>query len=165
MLRQIVHRLLLSIPVLLGVLALGFFLLQLVPGDPAVVIAGPMAPQSVIEEIRRDMGLDQPVVVQFVLYLGRVLQGDLGHSMINNIAVTEELVRAGGPTVELMFAALFWSIPLGIAMGTVAAVNRGRLVDRAVMAFSVAGVSMPIFFIALMLMQYLGFKWQLLPLQ
>ncbi|MEM6488480.1 MAG: ABC transporter permease [Pseudomonadota bacterium] len=163
MLRTIVHRLMLSVPVLLGVLALGFGLLQLVPGDPAVVIAGPMATQDTIDAIRRDMGLDQPVVVQFVLYLARVLQGDLGHSMINNIAVTEELWRAGGPTIELMLAALIWSIPLGIAMGTIAAVFRGQLLDRVVMAFSVAGVSMPIFFIALMLMQYLGFKWQLLP--
>ncbi|MEO0819115.1 MAG: ABC transporter permease [Pseudomonadota bacterium] len=163
MLRQISQRLLLSVPVLLGVLALGFFLLQLVPGDPAVVIAGPMASQEVIDAIRTDMGLDQPVPVQFVLYLGRVLQGDLGHSMINNIPVTEELTRAGGPTIELMLAALIWSIPLGIAIGTLAAMYRGRLLDRAAMAFSVAGVSMPIFFIALMLMQYLGFKWQLLP--
>ncbi|MEM9431144.1 MAG: ABC transporter permease [Pseudomonadota bacterium] len=161
--RQIAYRLLLSVPVLLGVMALGFSLLQLVPGDPAVVLAGPMAPQSVVDEIRAEMGLDQPVVVQFGLYLGRVLTGDLGVSMINNLPVTEELLRAGGPTLELMFAALFWSIPIGIAMGTVAAVFRGQLIDRAVMAFSVAGVSMPIFFIALMLMQYLGFKWQLLP--
>lgn len=161
--RQIAYRLLLSIPVLLGVLALGFFLLQLVPGDPAVVIAGPMAPQSVIDQIRIEMGLDKPVIVQFVLYLGRVLSGNLGVSMINNIPVAEELIRAGGPTIELMFAALVWSIPLGIAMGTLAAVFRGRLIDRAIMAFSVAGVSMPIFFIALMLLQYFGFKWQLLP--
>ncbi len=163
MLQHVTYRLLLSIPVLFGVLLLGFMLLQLVPGDPARVLAGPMAPPDVVEAIRQDMGLDQPVLVQFFLYLGRVLEGDLGRSMISNLPVIEELGRTIGPTVELMVACLIWSIPLGIALGTVAAVNQGRLLDQAVMAFSVAGVSMPIFFIALLLMQYLGFYWQLLP--
>ena len=161
--QQIAYRLLLSIPVLLGVLLLGFMLLQLVPGDPAIVIAGPMATPDVIEAIRVDMGLDKPVTTQFALYLGRVLQGDLGRSMINNTPVLVELGRAIGPTVELMASSLVWSIPLGILLGTVAAVQHGRLVDRLVMAVSVAGVSMPIFFIALVLMQYLGYYWQLLP--
>ena len=160
---HVLKRLLLSIPVLLGVLLLGFMLLQLVPGDPAVVLAGPMAPPEVIEQIRVEMGLDQPLLVQFALYLGRVLEGDLGRSLISNVPVIEELARTVGPTIELMVACLVWSIPLGIAMGTLAAVFQGRFVDQVVMAISVAGVSMPIFFIALVLMQYLGFHWQLLP--
>lgn len=160
---HVLRRLLLSIPVLFGVLLLGFMLLQLVPGDPAVVLAGPMAPPEVIEQIRIEMGLDQPLIVQFFLYLSRVLEGDLGRSLISNVPVVEELARTIGPTVELMFACLVWSIPLGIAMGTIAAVHQGRFLDQAVMAVSVAGVSMPIFFIALLLMQYLGFHWQLLP--
>ncbi|MEO1092702.1 MAG: ABC transporter permease [Pseudomonadota bacterium] len=161
--QQLLKRLLLSVPVLFGVLLLGFMLLQLVPGDPAVVLAGPMAPPAVIEQIRVDMGLDQPLLVQFFLYLGRVLQGDLGRSLISNVPVVEELARTIGPTAELMLASLLWSTPLGIALGTIAAVNQGRFLDQAVMAFSVAGVSMPIFFIALLLMQYLGYYWQLLP--
>lgn len=161
--QHVLRRLLLSIPVLFGVLLLGFMLLQLVPGDPARVLAGPMAPPEVVERVRAEMGLDQPVVVQFFLYLGRVLQGDLGRSLISNVPVVDELARTIGPTVELMLACLVWSIPLGIAMGTIAAVNQGRLVDQAVMALSVAGVSMPIFFIALLLLQYVGYHWQLLP--
>lgn len=161
--QHVLRRLLLSIPVLFGVLLLGFMLLQLVPGDPAVVLAGPMAPPEVIDRIRSDMGLDQPVLVQFFFYLGRVLQGDLGRSLISNVPVVEELARTIGPTVELMFACLVWSIPLGIAMGTVAAVHQGRIIDQGVMVISVAGVSMPIFFIALLLLQYLGYQWQLLP--
>jgi glutathione transport system permease protein len=163
MIQQIAHRLLLSLPVLLGVLILGFLLLQLVPGDPAVVIAGPMAPPEVIDAIREQLGLNQPVLVQFFLYLGRVLQGDLGRSLVNNTAVVDELARTVGPTIELMLASLVWAIPLGIGMGTLAAVYRGRLVDRAIMALSVAGVSMPIFFIGLVLMQYLGYVWQVFP--
>lgn len=163
MARHVLYRLLLAVPVLFGVLLLGFMLLQLVPGDPATVIAGPMAPPEVIEEIRRELGLDRPVIVQFFLYLARVLEGDLGRSLINNTSVAEELVAAVGPTAELMVACLIWSVPLGIALGTLAAVRQGSLLDRAVMAFSVAGVSMPVFYIGLLLMQYLGFVWQLLP--
>ena len=163
MMTQVANRLLVSIPVLFGVLLLGFFLLILVPGDPAIVLAGPMATPDVVEAIRADMGLDRPVLVQFASYLGRMLQGDLGRSMISNKTVISELVSAVGPTAELMLACLVWSIPLGIAMGTLAAVFRGRLVDRIIMAISVAGVSLPIFFICLILIQVVGVKWQLLP--
>jgi ABC-type dipeptide/oligopeptide/nickel transport system permease component len=163
MMTQVANRLLVSIPVLFGVLLLGFFLLILVPGDPAIVLAGPMATPEVVDAIREDMGLDRPVLVQFFSYLGRLLQGDLGRSMISNKTVVSELAAAVGPTAELMLACLIWSIPLGIAMGTLAAVFRGGLVDRIVMAVSVAGVSLPIFFICLILIQVVGVKWQLLP--
>ncbi|MFN3936625.1 MAG: ABC transporter permease [Gemmobacter sp.] len=163
MIATIVNRLVLSIPVLFGVLVLGFALVQLAPGDPARVMAGPMAPPEVVERIREQMGLDRPMIVQFTGYLGRVLQGDLGRSLISNKTVLSELGDAIVPTVELMVACLIWSIPLGIAMGTLAAVWRGSLVDRAIMAFSVAGVSLPIFFICLVLIQLFGVYWQLFP--
>jgi ABC-type dipeptide/oligopeptide/nickel transport system permease component len=160
---HVASRLLLSVPVLFGVLLLGFLLLQLVPGDPAIVIAGPMASPEIVDEIRRDLGLDKPVFVQFALYMARVLQGDLGYSLISNTRVVEELAETVGPTAELMIACLFWSAPLGIALGMLAAVFRGRLIDRAVIAISVIGVSTPIFFIGLLLMQWLGYYWQVLP--
>ncbi|MGY6633076.1 MAG: ABC transporter permease [Alkalilacustris sp.] len=163
MLETIVNRLLLSIPVLLGVLILGFVLVQVAPGDPARVLAGPAAPPEIVEQIRARMGLDDPMVVQFMRYMGRLMQGDLGRSLISNREVVVELRNAVGPTIELMFACLVWSIPAGIALGTLAAVWRGSLVDRAIMAFSVAGVSLPIFFICLVLIQFIGVKWQLLP--
>ncbi|PWJ20901.1 ABC transporter permease [Jannaschia seohaensis] len=163
MLTQIVNRLLISIPVLFGVLLLGFGLLILVPGDPAIVMAGPTATPDVVDKIRAEMGLDEPVYVQFFSYLGRVLQGDLGRSLISNKTVVSELLAAIGPTAELMVACLIWSVPLGIALGTLAAVFRGGLIDRTIMAISVAGVSLPIFFICLMMIQFVGVKWQLLP--
>ena len=161
--RFILSRLLSAVPVLFGVLLFGFVLLKLVPGDPAVVVAGPMATPEVIEGIRREMGLDKPLVVQFAIYLGRVLRGDLGYSLISNTRVTEELAEAFGPTVELMVACLVWSIPIGIGLGTLAAANRGRWLDRIVIAISVLGVSMPIFFVGLLLVQYVGYYWELLP--
>lgn len=163
MLAHIARRLLTAIPVMFGVLLIGFILLQVVPTDPAVVRAGPLATPDVIEAIRRDLGLDQPLWMQFLLYLGRLAQGDLGVSIINNVPVAQELGATIGPTLELMAGALFWSIPLGILLGTVAAYWRGSLLDRAVMAFAVAGVSVPVFFVGLMLIWLVGFKWQLLP--
>lgn len=163
MTRHIVHRLLISIPALVGVLLIGFLLLQVVPSDPAAISAGPDASEEMIAEIREELGLDRPLLVQFGIYLSRVVQGDLGRSIISNAAVAEELGNAIGPTLELLVMSMLWAIPLGIAMGTVAAVRRGTLVDRLIMAISVAGVSMPIFFVGLMLIQYVGFKMGLLP--
>ncbi|MCA0278983.1 MAG: ABC transporter permease, partial [Proteobacteria bacterium] len=89
--RQIVHRLVISIPALIGVLFLCFCLLQVVPADPAMIIAGPDAKQETIDAIRLELGLDRPIPIQFIEYIGRVLQGDLGRSIISNKEVSEEL--------------------------------------------------------------------------
>jgi glutathione transport system permease protein len=163
MLRHGLHRLILAFPVMFGVLLIGFLLMQVVPTDPATVRAGPTATPDVIAAIRADLGLDAPLHHQFALYMGRLLQGDLGNSIINNVPVSQELSATIGPTLELMAASLFWSIPLGIFLGTMAAYWRGSLMDRCVMAVSVAGVSVPVFFLGLLLIWFVGFKWQLLP--
>jgi ABC-type dipeptide/oligopeptide/nickel transport system permease component len=163
MLRHALQRILMAIPVLFGVLLIGFLLMQVVPTDPAIVRAGPTASAEIVAEIRRDLGLDQPLYMQFGLYLWRLLQGDLGVSIINNVSVAQELGSTIGPTLELMFASLFWSIPIGIFLGTVAAYWRGSVLDRAVTALSVAGGSVPVFFVGLMLIWFVGFQWQLLP--
>ena len=161
--RQILHRLLISLPALLGVLFLCFCLLQVVPADPAIIIAGPDAKQETIDAIRKDLGLDRPIIVQFVGYIGRVAQGDLGRSIISNKMVIEELAYTIGPTVELMVGAMLLAVPIGLLLGTLAAVNRGSILDRIIMAISVAGVSMPVFFIGLLLIQFVGYRWGLLP--
>ncbi|MBU0726621.1 MAG: ABC transporter permease [Alphaproteobacteria bacterium] len=163
--RHIAHRLLISIPVLFGVLLVGFMLLQVVPTDPATVMAGPTATEADVAALREALGLNEPLWYQFGLYIFRVLQLDLGHSIISNASVVDELTTTIGPTVELMLASLIWAVPLGILLGTLAAVRRGRIADRVIMAFSVAGVSMPIFWFGLMLIQYVGFKMELLPFQ
>jgi ABC-type dipeptide/oligopeptide/nickel transport system permease component len=163
MLRHSLRRLLLAIPVLFGVLLIGFLLMQVVPTDAATVRAGPNATADVVEAIRQDLGLDRPLHVQFGLYLWRLAQGDLGVSIINNVPVSQELTATIGPTVELMAASLIWAIPLGIFLGTIAAYRRGALIDRIILAFSVAGGSVPVFFLGLLLIWFLGFQWQLLP--
>jgi peptide/nickel transport system permease protein/glutathione transport system permease protein len=163
MLRHAGQRLLLAIPVLLGVLLVGFLLMQVVPTDPAVVRAGPTANAEVIAQIRSDLGLDKPLWWQFAVYVGRLAHGDLGVSIINNVPVTQELGATIGPTVELMVTCLIWSIPLGIAMGTAAAYWRGSWFDRVTMAAAVACTTIPVFFIGLMLIWVIGFQWELLP--
>jgi glutathione transport system permease protein len=163
MLRHAARRLLLAVPVMFGVLLVGFLLMQVVPTDPAVVRAGPNASAEIVEAIRRDLGLDKPLWLQFFLYLGRLAQGDLGVSIINNVSVAQELGNTIGPTLELMVASLVWSIPLGLFLGTIGAYWRGSLIDRVVMAISVAGVSVPVFFLGLVLIWFVGFQWQWLP--
>ena len=163
MLRHALQRIALAIPVLFGVLLIGFLLMQVVPTDPATVRAGPQATAEIVAAIRTELGLGEPIWVQFGIYLGRLAQGDLGVSIINNVPVTQELGATIGPTLELMFASLLWSIPTGIFLGTVAAYWRGSLLDKGIMAISVAGVSVPVFFLGLVLIWFVGFQWQLLP--
>src|SRR6476659_2744004 len=111
--RQIVHRLLVSFPALLGVLFLCFCLLQVVPADPAMIIAGPDAKAETIAAIRQELGLDRSIPVQFFEYIMRVLRGDLGRSIISNKMVSEELAMTIGPTVELIlipFVGFKWGL-------------------------------------------------------
>ena len=163
MLRLAAGRLLLAVPVLLGVLLIGFLLMQVVPADPAAIRAGPSATADVVAAIRADLGLDQPVPVQFVRYLGRLLRGDLGVSVINTVPVASELANTVGPTAELMLATLLWAVPAGLGLGTLAAVRHRRWPDRVVTALAVAGVSVPVFFVGLVLIWVVGFRWGLLP--
>ncbi|HEY0204425.1 MAG TPA: ABC transporter permease [Acetobacteraceae bacterium] len=163
MARLAAGRLLLAVPVLLGVLLIGFLLIQVVPADPAAIRAGPTATADVVAAIRADLGLDQPLPVQFARYLGRLLRGDLGVSVINNVPVSSELANTVGPTAELMLATLVWAVPAGLALGTVAAVRHRGWPDRLVTALAVAGVSVPVFFVGLVLIWFVGFRWGLLP--
>lgn len=163
MIHALLNRMLLAIPVLIGVVVLGFLLIKMAPGDPAQIMAGPAAAPDVVEQVRQRMGLDKPLIVQLATYAAQLAHGDLGRSLISNKTVVSELGAAIVPTVELMLASLIWAVPFGIGLGTLAAVKRGSWSDRIVMAISVAGVSLPVFFIALLLMQFLGVTLQWLP--
>jgi peptide/nickel transport system permease protein len=165
MLRVIVKRLIVSVPVLVGVLFIGFMMLVVVPSDPAAIIAGEGATPELLASLHHELGLDRPVIERFALYIARVLHGDLGKSVLNKAPVFDELARTIGPTAELMFCALLVAVPIGIAMGTLGAVTRGRWIDRVLMMTSVAGLSMPGFMIALLGIEYLGLRWGLLPFQ
>jgi peptide/nickel transport system permease protein len=163
--RQIIHRLIISFPAVLGVLFLCFCLLQVVPADPAAVIAGPDAKAETIAAIRLQLGLDRPIIVQFGEYIMRILQGDLGRSIISNKRVIEELANTIGPTIELMVGGMLIAIPCGMALGTLAAVKRGTLTDRAIMAFAVAGFSIPVFVVGYLLSYFFALYLEWLPTQ
>jgi len=156
MIRQLLNRLSLSLPVLAGVIVICFALLQVAPSDPAAVLAGPTATEQDLQAIREELGLDRPLATQLGRYVWRLAHLDLGRSMISNAPVAEEIAATIGPTAELMFASVIWSIPIAILLGTVAAYRRGRLIDRFVMALSVIGVSLPVFWVGLLLVQYVG---------
>lgn len=163
MLRYAFQRLVLAVPVTLGVLVIGFTLLNLVPSDPATVRAGPAASAEVIAQIRTEMGLDRPLWEQFLRYVGNVLTGDLGTSLVNNMSVADELSRAFGATLELVVLCLIWALPTAILLGVLAASRRGTIWDRVIMGGSVAGVSLPVFLIGMILLWVFGYKLQLLP--
>ena len=145
--RFLARRLVLTIPVLLGVATLVFSLIHLIPGDPAQAMLGEAAPQSDVEELRRQLGLDRPLAQQYAAFLGGLVKGDLGTSLRTGLPVTEQIVERMPATFELaaaaMLVAILFSMPLGIA----AAVRRGTVVDHAAMTVSLAGVSVPNFWL------------------
>lgn len=163
MLKYTAQRLLLAIPVVFGVLLIGFALLNLVPSDPATIRAGPTASADVIAQIRSEMGLDRPLWEQFLRYVGSVLRGDLGTSLVNNMSVAEELSRSFLATLELIALCLIWAVPAAIVLGVVAAISRGGLLDRLIISGAVAGISLPAFLIGMALLWVFGFKLQWLP--
>lgn len=163
MLKAVSARLVLSIPVLAGVILFGFVLLRVVPGDPAALLAGQSASAQVVSQLRIEMGLDKPWILQLFHYFGDVVVGNLGRSIISNRPVLEELIEAFGPTAELVLTALLIAVPIGIGLGVVAAVQRGTIIDRAIMALAVAGISLPVFWVGYMLILSFGVQWGLLP--
>ena len=163
MLKAVSARLALSVPVLAGAILFGFVLLRVVPGDPAALLAGQSASAQVVSQLRIEMGLDKPWIVQLIHYFGDVIVGDLGRSIISNRLVLEELIEAFGPTAELVLTALLVAVPVGIGLGVVAAVQRGTIIDRSIMALAVAGISLPVFWVGYMLILTFGVRWGLLP--
>jgi peptide/nickel transport system permease protein/oligopeptide transport system permease protein len=147
----IVKRLLLAIPVIFGVAFLVFAMVRIIPGDPARVIAGEAATLDVVEAIRRDMGLDRPIIQQFGSFMAGLARGDLGRSVRTRAPVGGE-VRARVPnTVQLTVAGLFVAVSVGVTAGVISAVRPYSVLDTAVMLVALAGLSMPVFWSGLML--------------
>jgi len=149
--RYIAHRILLLFPTLLGITALVFLMVHLVPGDPAQVMLGERASAKNLAKLRSEMGLDKPLHTQFILYLEGLIQGDLGRSIKSHDRVSSELLARFPATLELTLAAMLFSVVLGIGAGVLSAVRRGTVLDYAGMTASLVGVSMPIFWLGLVL--------------
>jgi peptide/nickel transport system permease protein len=151
MLRYSFQRIIVALPVLFGVLAVTFFLVRLIPGDPCTAQLGEKATDAICAKFNADKGLDRPIPVQFGIYLGDVLQGDLGTSIRLNRPVTQLVAERLPITVELGFFALLLASVVGIPIGMLAALRRNSAVDVATMVGSNIGVSMPVFWLGLML--------------
>ena len=149
MLTIIARRLAFLVLVVFGVSIITFIIANAVPGDPARLLAGPRATPEQVVEMRGQLGLDRPVHERYLRYLGRVLQGDLGTSIVDNQPVSRALIKRIPATLELMFSALLLSLLVGIPLGVMAAVRKGGWVDHLVRAWSVLGISLPAYWLGL----------------
>jgi ABC-type dipeptide/oligopeptide/nickel transport system permease component len=145
--RYLVRRLLLTIPVLLGVATLVFSLIHLVPGDPAQSMLGDSAPPEDVARLRQTLGLDRPLVQQYKSFLGGVVKGDLGTSFRYGTPVTREIGSRLLRTMQLALAAMAVAVVIAIPLGIIAAVRKGTAVDQAAMTVSLIGISMPNFWL------------------
>ena len=147
----ILRRLLQLIPVLFGISLVVFLIMALLPGDPALAILGPYATPESLASLRRDLGLDQPLWRRFFIWLGNVLQGDLGRSVSLQRPVSDEIGERIGPTLLLAATALLFSIALGLAAGLIAAAHRRKWQDYVLTLVVLVGISTPQFWLALLL--------------
>jgi peptide/nickel transport system permease protein len=159
----LLRRLALTVPTLFGVTVVGFLLAYMLPGNPALVKAGPFATPDFVAEVERQMGLDQPLPVQYLRYLGALLQGDLGLSSSTGRPVLDDFAQRLPATLELTLAALLIAIGIGVPLGVLAAIHRDTLLDHAGRVLSVAGVAMPSFWTGLLLIYVFFYLLDLAP--
>lgn len=165
MLIYILKRVAMTVPVM-GIVALFvFLLLRLAPGDPAAVIAGDYATAEDVARIREQLGLSDPIIVQFGKWLWSLMQGDLGVSIFSNKPVTELIAQRIEPTMLLALTTILFSIAVAVPLGTIAAFRAGSWIDRAVMLFSVGGFSVPVFVLGYILIYTFSLNLGWLPVQ
>ena len=165
MLGYLIRRILAAIPVM-GVVALFvFLLLRLTPGDPAAVIAGDTATPEQIERIRISLGLNEPLYQQFFTWIGRLLHGDFGVSLISNVPVITMIGNRIEPTIAIALSTIIFTVIVAVPLGVIAAWKHGSWIDRFVMALSVIGFSVPVFVIGYVLIQVFAIDLRWLPVQ
>ncbi|HKQ65730.1 MAG TPA: ABC transporter permease [Methylomirabilota bacterium] len=161
--RYAVRRALTIVPVLIGVSVLVFSFIHLIPGDPALTMLGERATPEKVAEVRTRLGLDRPIWQQYLLYIGNALRGDLGVSIVRGDPVAGDLLRRFPATVELAMAAIVAAVALGIPIGVASAVWRNSPLDSLARLGALTGVSMPIFWLGLVLAWVFGVQLRLLP--
>lgn len=163
----VVRRLLLAIPTMLGITILAFTALALAPGDPITSLIDPellsRLSQEQLDALRHELGLDQPVPVRYLIWLGGILQGDLGYSVVNNRPVIDDITFRLGPTLLLMGTAALVGIPVGIVLGMIAGIRQYSVTDYGVTAFSISFIAIPGFVVGLVLIYFFGATLNLLP--
>jgi peptide/nickel transport system permease protein len=164
MTRYVLRRLLLAIPVLLGIMTAVFILLQLIPGDPAIVLAGEKGSVAQVERIREEFGLNRPLPVQYAYFLKAAATLNFGDSLRTNQPVAGELRQFFGATMELSVAALLIALVIGIPAGVIAATHRSTPLDYGTMIVSLVGISTPVFWAGIVLIYLLSFRLGLFPI-
>lgn len=163
MIAYIVRRMLVSVPILLVVLTLVFLLVRIAPGDPAVAALGDYASQEAVERMRQRMGLNKPLWAQYVDFLGQLARGDLGRSLINDVPVSQQIRRVLPYTLELTGSGIFIGLLFGIPLGIVTALRRNTVLDYAGRIFGLAGLSVPAFYLGILLMLLFAVELDLFP--
>ncbi|MGI8933500.1 MAG: ABC transporter permease [Phormidesmis sp.] len=161
--RYILRRLLQLVPVLLGISLLVFAFLHLIPGDPAVTMLGDRATPAALEVLRERMGLNEPLPLQYLTFLGNLLKFDLGTSIFTGVPILEEIKTKWPATFELSIVAMLIALVIGIPAGVMAAVRKNSLVDNLMMSGSLLGVSMPVYWLGLLLVYLFAVNLQWLP--
>ena len=161
--RYILRRLLLSIPTILGVSVIVFLMIHMLPGDPAQLLAPPEATMEEVEIIRRRLGLDRPLWEQYLIFMGRALRGEFGESLFTGHKVSELLWPAYLNTLTLSVLAMTFGIVTGVLMGIYAALKPNTLRDQAVTSLSLMGLSMPVFWLGLILIEVFSVWLRLFP--
>ncbi len=151
------------IPVLLGVSIIVFLMVRAIPGDPAQILLGQQATQEQVQRLRAQMGLDKPVVTQYALFLKDAATGDLGNSVVTGRPVTVELLARFPATLELTAFAMFIAVLVGVPVGVISAVKQYSLLDKVTSVLALTGISMPIFWLAMILIVIFGVRLELLP--
>jgi len=164
MFQYILRRVVLLVPTLIGMSVAIFGLMHLLPGDPAIAIIGPEATQDQIEQIHREYGLDQPLVIQYFCWIRRLISGDLGRSIVFRDSVSRILLRALPVTVELAASALIIALFISIPVGIVSALKRETLLDNVIRTLSFVGACIPNFWLGIMLILLFGVRLQVLPI-
>lgn len=159
----ITRRIIGLFPVLFGITLLVFFLIRMIPGDPAVVMLGDRASAEDVARVREQLGLNEPLYKQYFNFMGQLLRGDLGQSIIHKTDVTFDLSRRLPATIEMVVWALFIGVTVGVTIGVISAVKRNSIFDIAGMIAALLGVSMPIFWLALILIYELAVNNKILP--
>ncbi len=163
MLNYVIKRLLVSVFVVLGVTVVIFSLVHLSPGDPVRMMAGIDASDEDVEALRDKLGMNDPLIVQYFRYLNDLVHLDLGQSIISNKNIADEIFTRFRNTAELAVMGMLVSAVFGILIGTIAAVNRNRWLDKTLMSLSITGISVPSFLLALLLILFFVSKLSLLP--
>jgi peptide/nickel transport system permease protein len=162
--KYIVRRLLWMVVVLFFVSLITFLLAFAVPGDPAKSIAGTHASPEVLQRIRENLGLDEPIYQQYGLYLWHLVQGDMGYSYETQLPVAKAILQRFPVTLVLALFGVFFELLIGIPIGMTSALKQYGIRDRAFTVFSLLFLSMPAFFLGMLLMYFFGFKWPIFPL-